>query len=172
LAWGDSRRTRQSSNKKGITMPLKVTYEKPKLYSVAGVSLVPGINYIPDDKRDAFMEHPHTKIKIEKGHIRVIGEAVDFKKLAAEAGDDVDNPDTAEGESAPVDNNESGAVDATAPAPAKTKSITDLVADIKLIYDVGLLRELAEDKRVRVAKAAKARLEQIDQDTAVDSPAA
>lgn len=136
---------------------LKVKFNLPKIYAVGDVKLIPGINYVPDDKVEAFLDHPHVKIRIEKGTIEVLGGTdeggADFtaeKELpeGAVMTDDDTDPVRTEAPTAPI-------------------SAAQLVKDIPNLFDMALLRELATDSRKTVQKAAQDQIERIEKETEV-----
>lgn len=52
---------------------VKVKYNKPSMYTVGDVTLIGGENEVPQEKIEAFLAHPHVKIKMKSGLIEVVG---------------------------------------------------------------------------------------------------
>jgi hypothetical protein len=97
----------------------KVRFNKPSTYTVGDVMLIAGENDVPQDKMEAFLAHPHVKIKIKSGLIEV----VDKKQVRTE--DDTGGDDEAKriaAEKAAAAKAEKDAKDAAKAAAAKGKA--------------------------------------------------
>ncbi len=113
---------------------------KPRIYTMNGVTLQPGLNKFDEDKAAKFLEHPHAQIKIEAGIFEVgKGKAPAAKKAA-------DNGDKGNG-------GDAGGNEPTA---------AELIEIIEKTEDRELLATASGDSRVTVKRAAEARIEELD----------
>jgi len=115
-------------------MSVKVRLMEPRLRTVAGVNLHPGLQEVTDQEWKRIQRHPIGASLVERGVI--VERKTKTKQPAA-----------------------TGASTETADKPAKA---ADLVEEIRETYDVHRLRELADDNRVTVSEAATEQLAKIE----------
>jgi len=118
-------------------MGVKVRLIEPRLRTVAGVNLHPGLQEVTDKEWKRIQRHPIGASLVDRGII------VERKSKAAE-------PVVEEPVAEPVE-----------AKPVATKA-ADLVEEIRETFDVHRLRELSDDSRVTVSEAAKEQLAKIE----------
>ncbi len=125
----------------------KVKYNKPSIYTVGEVSLIGGMNDVPDNLMEEFLAHPHVKLKIKSGLIVIEG-----KKEVRTA-----NPNDGKGDQ------EVG--DTTPTVNLDGKKVGEILEALPTVTDLAVLEGLLSHSSAKVQTAALARIEELNAET-------
>lgn len=114
----------------------KVKFNKPTIYTVGEVSLISGVNDVPDKFMKDFLDHPHVQHKIKAGLIEVVG-----KKAAKDETEETSDEVSFEG-----------------------KKVGEILEAIPETTDLAALEGLLSHKSEKVQTAALARIEELQAD--------
>lgn len=121
-----------------MSQTVEIKNNRPRLYTMNGVTLQPGLNKLNAAQAEKFLAHPHAKIKVERGIFDVKGNVKPAEN----------NTKLEEGDKEPKGNQPTAA---------------ELIAIIEVTEDIELLTTAAGDSRVTVKRAAEARLAELEE---------